>query len=70
MGGREGRGRGCKGEGCRGQGGGGRGEAEGWGEELPVSASGIRLSAETRQTGKRQKEKMPGLQLYMEAFLK
>lgn len=46
------------------------GEEEGQGEELPISASGTNFSAETGQTGKRDKKKMPGLRLYTEAFLK
>lgn len=46
------------------------GEGEGQGEERPISASGTNFSLETGQTGKRDKKKMPGLQLYTEAFLK
>lgn len=47
----------------------GRG-GEGQGRELPISVSGTRLSAETRQTGRRDKRKMPGLQLYIDSFSK
>lgn len=43
---------------------------EGQGRELPISVSGTRLSAETRQTGRRDKRKMPGLQLYIDSFSK
>lgn len=47
----------------------GRG-GESQGRELPISVSGTRLSAETRQTGRRDKRKMPGLQLYIDSFSK
>lgn len=64
-GGVQGRGGGRRGEGKgarRGAGGCGR-KGQDQGEELPISASDIRLSAETRQTGQRDKKNMPGLQL-------
>ena len=54
----------------QGGGGGCRGEGEAQGEERPISASGTNFSFETGQTGKRDKKKMPRLQLYTEAFLK
>lgn len=56
---------GCRAEGKgarRGEGGRGR-EGQDQGEELPISVSGTRLSAETRQTGQRDQKSMLGLQL-------
>lgn len=37
---------------------------------LPISVSGTRLSAETRQTGQKDKRKTLGLQLYIDGFSK
>lgn len=45
-------------------------EGEDQGRKPPISMSGTRLSVETRQTGRRDKRKMPGLQLYIDGFSK